>query len=211
MIGFDFVFALFSLVLGLAVAEVLGGLAKALKLHAAARAGKARDVRIGWLTPLLAILVTLNQLSFWMFAFNVRETLPFSFLTLLAVLVVVGLYYLFSALVFPDDPAEWPDFDDWYDLHNRLILGGMTAINFAIQMTLPNFMSAARAAQLEQLEASDDWRLTLTVVFAVLYLLIMPVLIWVRGRRANRVLLIVLIALNLAAPIAFTAAGYLPV
>ena len=58
MTGFDFVFALFSLVLGLAVAEVLGGLATVMKLHARARAGKAQDVRIGWLTPLLAILIT---------------------------------------------------------------------------------------------------------------------------------------------------------
>src|SRR5688500_18814463 len=125
MTGFDFAFALFSLVLGLALAENIGGFARAMRLAARARAGKAHGVRIGFLTPLLAVLVTMSQLSLWHQGYAVRNGLPFSYLTLLAIVAVVGTYYLFSSLVWPHDPQEWPDFDEHYDQHNRLILSGI--------------------------------------------------------------------------------------
>lgn len=59
MTGFDLVFAVYGLLLGLAVAEVLGGFARALKLKRATKA-----VRIGWLTPLLGTLVIFDLTSF---------------------------------------------------------------------------------------------------------------------------------------------------
>ncbi|MBN2971433.1 hypothetical protein JW805_05300 [Roseomonas aeriglobus] len=188
MTGFDFVFALFSLVLGLAVAEVLGGFANVMKLHAAARAGKARDVRVGWLVPLLGVLVTTNQLSFWIFAYGVRETLPFSYITLLGVLVVVGAYYLFSALIFPDDPADWPDFDLWYDQNNRFILGGLFAINLVMHIVSARYRPPPTAAQLAQRAAMGDvvW---LLVAGAFIELLVLVVLVFVKGRRLNAALL----------------------
>lgn len=196
MTGFDFIFALFSLVLGLAVAEVLGGFATVMKLHARARAGKARDVRVGWLTPLLAALVTTNQLSFWMFAYGVRETLPFSYLTLLCVLVVVGAYYLFSALVFPDDPAEWPDFDLWYDQNNRFILIGMAAINIVMHIVSNLYRPAPTAAQQAVWETMGG-TLIVFVLAAYVELAALIALVFVKGRRANVVLLVVAIAVML--------------
>ncbi len=90
MTGFEFAFALFSLLLGLSVAEILGGFAGMMKLHARERAGIATGVHTGLLVPLLAALVLLNQLSFWMTAYSVREALPFTYLTLFGTLVVVG-------------------------------------------------------------------------------------------------------------------------
>lgn len=188
MSGFDFVFALFSLVLGLAVAEVLGGFATVMKLHARARAGKARDVRVGWLVPLLAVLVTLNQLSFWMFAYGVRETLPFSYLTLLAVLTVVGAYYLFSSLVFPDDPQDWPDFDLWYDQNNRFILVGMLAINLAIHLATAALRSAPTEAMARLTAGNGGLVLTLTAMVLAEWLALL-LLVFLKGRRTNAILL----------------------
>lgn len=204
MTGFDFVFALFSLVLGLAVAEVLGGFAGAMKLHARARAGRAKDVRVGWLVPLLAVLVTLNQLSFWMFAYGVRETLPFSYLTLLCVLVIVGAYYLFSAIVFPDDPGEWPDYDAWYDQNNHFILIGMAAINLIMQVAV----AMLRPAQTGPVTMPPGALWAVAGVW--LGLILMITLIFVRGRRLNAVLLGVLIALNVAGAVWAAAVGVLP-
>ena len=49
MSGFDLVFALFGLVLGLAITEVLGGFSRVMKMRG--------TVHVGWLVPLLGLLV----------------------------------------------------------------------------------------------------------------------------------------------------------
>ncbi|WP_326525851.1 hypothetical protein [Sphingomonas sp.] len=198
MTGFDFVFALFSLILGLAVAEVLGGFAMVMKLHARARAGKAKDVRVGWLVPLLATYVTLNQLSFWMTGYAARDSLPFSYITLLAVLVIVGAYYLFSVLVFPDEPEDWPDFDVWYDQNNRFILIGLTVINLLVQVATAQVRPAATPEQTAAFEAlgAGMWIL----VFGVwLQIVLLIVLIFVKRRWLNAVLLALLSLMTVAA------------
>lgn len=205
MTGFEFAFALFSLVLGLAVAEVLGGFGKVMKLHARARAGLSVDVRVGWLVPLLATLVVLNQLSFWMIAYSVRETLPLNYLTLLGVLLVVGGYYLFSVLVFPDDPADWPDFDSYYDQHNRFILTGMVAINLATGIVSGLWSAKANAAQAAARAGAmgDAAAIAGFVALALTF-----ALIFVKGRRLNVALLASLILMDVALAVGVVAAGF---
>jgi hypothetical protein len=126
MSAFDLVFAVFGLLLGLAMAEVLGGFAKALKVKRG-----VKPVRIGWLTPLLAIFVLLDLTSFWGVAYNMREQMDASYLTLVVVLAIVGVYHMVASLIFPDEPAEWPDYDDWYDRQNRWVIGGLLLVNIA--------------------------------------------------------------------------------
>ena len=204
MSGFDFIFALFSLVLGLAITEMLGGFAQVMKLHARARAGRAKDVRVGWLTPLLGVLVILNQLMFWNTAYTVRETMPYSYFTLLGVVVFVGAYYLFSALVFPSEPEEWPDFDDYYDQHNRLILGGMFIVNMVM-----NFGTAPyRKLTAEQQAIGDSTVGLYLLAGAALTLVFTVTLIFVRNRMANLLLLIGLIAITLALAVAVAVIGF---
>jgi hypothetical protein len=126
MSPFELVFAVYGLLLGLAIAEVLGGFSRALKLKRGTRA-----VRIGWLTPLLGMLVMLDLTSFWLLAWDAREQISANYVTLVGVLTMVGIYYLAATLIFPDEPEEWPDFDDWYDRQNRLVIGGLLAANVA--------------------------------------------------------------------------------
>ena len=64
MSDFEFVFILYSLLLGLSMVELLGGLGRALEVRFAAQAER-EAFSIGWLTPLLAIFVMLDLLSFW--------------------------------------------------------------------------------------------------------------------------------------------------
>ena len=111
MSAFDLVFTMFGLVLGLAVTEVLAGFGRVLKMRTRAR--------VGWLTPLLGTLLLIDLSRFWTSAFAQRENVHANLLTLLVVLAFVGSYYLIATLVFPDDPAEWPDFDAYYDRHKR--------------------------------------------------------------------------------------------
>ena len=117
MSAFDLVFALFGLLLGLALCEVLAGFARVLKLKRG-----ARPVRIGWLTPLLGLFVMQDLTSFWGIAFMARDQMDASNLTLVTVLAITGGYYLVASLIFPDDPAYWPDFDLWYDRQNRMVV-----------------------------------------------------------------------------------------
>jgi len=126
MSPFELVFAVYGLLLGLAIAEVLGGFSRALKLKRGTKA-----VRIGWLTPLLGVLVMLDLSSFWMLAWDAREQVSANYATLVSVLGMVGIYYLAATLIFPDVPEEWPDFDDWYDKQNRLVIGGLLTANVA--------------------------------------------------------------------------------
>jgi hypothetical protein len=204
MTGFSFVFALFSLLLGLGMAEMFRGFAGLLKLHARARAGKAVDVRVGWLVPLMAALVVLNQLNFCVTAYAVRDTLPFSYLTLLGVVVVVGGYYLFASLVFPDDPGEWPDFDAYYDQHNRFILVGMLATNLVVNVAAGRYLPPRSAAQ----DALFDSSLGVVLMAAAaLRVVLMLVLVVARGRRLNAVLLAVLITMDLGLAIGVAQLG----
>ena len=66
MTAFEFIFPLFGLLLGLSYAEMLAGLARALKSH--------RHIRIGWLTPLLGLLVLINLTMFWFGAWQFRSS-----------------------------------------------------------------------------------------------------------------------------------------
>src|SRR5690349_235655 len=129
MSQFDLIFALLSLLLGLSIAELLSGFARVLRLKARQRAvakgfvrvNEADDapppVRVGWLVPLLGLYDLIDQLSFFTAAFAYRDALPFNLFTLMAITAVVGGYYVVAALVFPQEPGDWPDFDSYYDEH----------------------------------------------------------------------------------------------
>src|SRR5687767_10344875 len=113
MTAFEMVFTLLGLLLGLAIAEILGGFSRALDLLRT-----AEPVRIGWLTPLLATFLMLDLARFWLEAWSVRDQLLVDYPSLVGILIIVGTYYLAASLTFPDHAEEWPDFDAWYDRQN---------------------------------------------------------------------------------------------
>ena len=121
MTNFEFVFSLFGLLLGLALAQLLGGFGRALQTR--------HKVRIGWLTPILGLIVALDVTSFWTFAWEVRNSLTPHFFVLICCFAVTGLYYLVARLVFPAEPTAWPDYDVYFFRHKQLVLGGVLACN----------------------------------------------------------------------------------
>jgi hypothetical protein len=194
MSPFELVFAMFGLVLGLAVTEVLGGFSRAFKLKRS-----AKPVRIGWLTPLLGLFVILDLTSFWGVAYEARDQLRANYPILVAVLAIVGTYYLAATQIFPDDPEEWPDFDAYYDRHNRIVIGGMLAANLgsvAGQIALEAVSPAPAAAAAA--EASSDIAAVLLLIAWLAIVALLIVLMIVKSRRWNVALLVILIVLLLA-------------
>ena len=121
MDAFNFVFSLFGLLLGLALAEVLGGFGAALQ--------ERHKLRIGWLTPLVGLLVAFDLTTFWAWAWDARATVSAHYLVLLCALVITGVYYLAARMVFPHDRKEWPDYDHYYFTHRYWVIGGVLLAN----------------------------------------------------------------------------------
>ena len=95
---FEFVFSLYSLLFGLALAQVFAGLGNTLQ--------ERHKVKIGWLTPLLGLFVTIDITSFWAIGWEMRGMLRPDFLYLLCGVLLAGIYYLAALLVFPKNFAE---------------------------------------------------------------------------------------------------------
>lgn len=157
MSNFEFVFSLFSLLLGLSLAEVLGGFGRLLQ--------KRRKLRIGWLAPLLGLIVLLDVSSFWLVAWSVRDAVPIAYFPMMIGLLICGSYYLVATLVFPNDHDEWPDLDLYYFAHRRAVIGGVLGCNVLalaavtalgvnplaglhLVVALPVFLAPAAAAML---------------------------------------------------------------
>ena len=181
MSGFDLVFALFGLVLGLAITEVLAGFSRVLKMR-----GKAH---VGWLTPLLGLVVLIDLTSFWSNAAELRDVLPGNLLTLIIVMLIVGAYYLIATLIFPTDPDQWPDFDLYYDRFNRLILGGMLTINFVSLIAGATAFALAPEKPGKVDEALGLW----STIFELAPVALLIALIVVKSRRWNVALILILI------------------
>ena len=179
MKDFDFVFALYGLLLGLSLTEVLGGLARVIE----ARLRPDATMRIGWLTPLMAAFLLLDLLSFWASAWLVRDQVVVSNRSLLAVTAFASAYYLTATLAFPREPATLASLDEHYFSVRRLVLGVMLALllcQIGWYLSIPPI--AARLMRPVTLGA--------TVLLATL----MGTAIAVRGERWSRAALIALVA-----------------
>lgn len=169
MSEFEFIFALFGLLLGLSIAEVLGGLARAIEAHL----NPQTHVRIGWLTPLLGAFVLLDLLSFWQAAWVVRDLVAVSSHALMAVTAFASAYYLAAHLVFPRDAAALSDFDDHFFRIRRIVLGvmlGLLACQIGWYASIPQLAH----------NLTSPLPLTLTIVLAVLMVaaMVVPGRVW---------------------------------
>ncbi|KTE21809.1 hypothetical protein ATE67_03905 [Sphingopyxis sp. H050] len=173
MSGFEFIFSLFGLILGLALAEGLGGLSRALKA--------SHKVRIGWPTALLGLFVSCDVVTFWMYGWSMRDTLPLSWPVLFGGFIVTAIYFVSASLVFPDDPEAWDDLNAHFDRHRRKVLGGIFLCNVAL---------IASVIWLAALPPLDLRRIVITWSFFPVALLA----IWTKDRRVVCACLIWLIA-----------------
>jgi len=127
MSAFEFIFSFFGLLLGLALAEGLSGLSRALKA--------SHKVRIGWATIALGVFVSCDVVSFWMYGWALRELLPLNWAVMFGGFLVTAVYYVAASLIFPDDPGEWGDLDLYFDRHRRKVLAAVLLCNVALMAT----------------------------------------------------------------------------
>lgn len=130
MTGFEFAFSLFGLLLGLCIAEVLGGLGRALE--------QREEVYIGWLTPMLGVFVLFDLTTYWFALWIDRENVPITPITLLVGTAFAAAYYLAAYLIFPDDLKRHTDLDMHFMRVRRVVLGIQLAV-FTIQGVLQSF------------------------------------------------------------------------
>ncbi|UVO51602.1 hypothetical protein M0208_14220 [Sphingomonas sp. SUN019] len=173
MSGFDLVFAFVSLLLGLAITEVLSGFSRTLAYRRNAR----DEARPGWLTPLLGLFVVLDLTSFWLLAFDFRNQLQANFLTLFGILTICGTYYMVATLVFPAEPGEWRDLDDFYDRQHRLVIGGVLAANLmqiagqiAVENLIPDPVDSAPMSDAAAILAGVSGIGILALLIALLFI-----------------------------------------
>jgi hypothetical protein len=119
--------------LGLCVAEVLGGLGRALEHR--------EEVSIGWLTPMLGAFVLLDLTTYWYVLWVERESIPITLFTLILGTALAAAYYLASYLIFPDDLKRYADLDLHFMRVRRIVLG-IALVVFAIQGVLQAFGSS---------------------------------------------------------------------
>jgi hypothetical protein len=181
---FSYIFELFALLLGLAVAEMLNGFGHVLKLRARRKAGideAAINVRVGWLVPLLGLLVLVDLATFWSLLWVARTGLEMNMLTVFCVLALIGGYYLVATQVFPDDPQRWPDFDQYYRQQKRFVVLGVFIIN-ALSQGLVAALGTMPQVKPEELAAHPAM-----LVAGLLLLLNMPAFLWLAFSRRERV------------------------
>lgn len=114
MSAFEFFFSFYGLLLGLSVAVIATGLATAIQHR--------RKIRIGWLTPLLALFVGLDIASFWDSAWVNFRDLPFSYGMLVIGLAITLVYFIAASLVFPHEIEDGASLDDHFWANKRVVL-----------------------------------------------------------------------------------------
>ena len=134
MSAFEFFFSFYGLLLGLSVAVIATGLATAIQHR--------KKIRIGWLTPLLALFVGLDIASFWDFAWTIFRDIPFSYGLLVVGLIIALIYFVAASLVFPHAIEDGLSLDDHFWANKKLVLLLTTVANIvALAVMIPVIMA----------------------------------------------------------------------
>lgn len=181
MSDFEFFFTLFGLVLGLSVAEVIAGVARLVE--------ERRAVRVGALTPLLALFLLLDLAAFWLYAWQQYRDAEVTYLALVVGIAISGFYYVAASVVFPKSFAGWNDLDDHYLERRRFVIGVLTVAGILLYdvgtlLLAPDGLAVWRASWLD---ISQSWT-------AILYYAGVAA-IWFSSRRwVNALALVVIVA-----------------
>ena len=173
MTEFEFFFTLYGLLLGLTLAEIAVKFADAI----AARA----EVPLGTLTPMFALFILLDITSFWMWTWSGRDAIHINWPTLYAALAVALSYFMAACLVFPRRAGEWANLDEYYFQSKNIVIIGIICANLPVIL----FQFSAKLPEL-----SDFW----FFFWQTIYWLPLVMLLFARSRRANQVLLALLVA-----------------
>jgi hypothetical protein len=112
--GFEFLFSFYSLLLGLAVANVATGFADIWR-------GR-RETLVGTLTVLLGLLVLFSAAQQWMSFWRGRDSLTMGPWQILVSIAVALPFVFISRAMLPRERDTWRSLDDYYMAHRRVLL-----------------------------------------------------------------------------------------
>lgn len=180
MDAFSYFITFYSLILGLALTELLGGFAHMVR----ARALKKLEPQ----TALLALFILVDICSTWVDTWISLKHVSVDMASLWAPVLITICLYLAASVVFPHDDADHERLADYYRERKRFVVGLLLAVEMLIHVTYwPIF--ELRIAQ--QPELFWLW----TVPYNLAIEASMVALMFVRSRRANVALLVLLLLL----------------
>jgi hypothetical protein len=179
---FEFFFAFYGLILGLAVAELLNGVAGLV------RAQRVR--RVGLQTALLAAFVMLVVIATWLDAWKTLRDVRLALSDLALPFGIGALYYLAAVTVFPKDVERWESLDDYFAERKRYVAGLLLAAEVLLSATFGDVFS-----DVFRTNPVRFW--TWLVPYNIAIHAALLALIFVKGRRWNIAVLAGLILLFL--------------
>ncbi len=166
MSAFEFFFSFYGLLLGLSVAVLATGAARAFKHR--------KSQPVGWLTPLLAVFVALDIATFWEGAWVNYRTLPFSYGLPVGGLVVAVVYFIAAALVFPDDGDPPTHLDDHFWANKRATL---------CLLIVANVLGACGQMAVNLTRENGQMLVMTYAVTLAIYILLVGAAAWTKRRR----------------------------
>ena len=128
MSQFEFFWAFYGLLLGLAVAELLGGFAALLR--------ESAPPRLGVVTPLLGLQILVEMLANYVDAWTMLRGVGVS-LAELAVPTLIGLlYYVAAVIIVPRQLSDWASLDDYFDKRRKWIVGTLLLANATVSAAI---------------------------------------------------------------------------
>jgi hypothetical protein len=178
--NFSYFIVFYTLILGLALTELLGGFARMVRARA-----------LGQLEPqtaLLALLTLILVIATWIDARMSLQAITVDFGGLWAPILLAIFYYLAAAVVFPHDDADHERLADYYLARKPFIVGMLFAAGIVEHVTYLSVFEGQLARH-----PAIFWLYLLPYNLAIDGSMI--ALLLVRSRRANIVMLCVLIGL----------------
>jgi hypothetical protein len=179
---FSFFFAFYGLILGLAVAELLSGFAGLVRARALRRV-EAQTALLGLVT-FIAICAT------WIDAWTAFRTVPLNFSGLWAPILIATFYFLAATVVFPREAAEYDRLALYFAERKRFVGAMLLAAELLVLLTSWDSL-------MQTLHARPAVFWLWYVPLNVLLKGSMVAFLFIRSRRANLVLLILMILLFL--------------
>jgi hypothetical protein len=172
---FAFFFAFYGLILGLAVAELLGGFAGMVRAHAL----KKLELQ----TALVALLTFILICATWIDTFTMSQSITLTFGDLWAPILLATFYYLAAAVIFPRDPGQYAHLRAYFAARRKFVIGMLFAAELVDFWTNMPWFSQNLAHQPAYFWGwIVPYNILIKGVFLALFL--------VRGRRATIALLV---------------------
>jgi len=172
---FSFFFAFYGLILGLAVAELLGGFAGIVRAHAL----KKLEAQ----TALVALLTFVLICATWVDTFTMDRAITLNFGDLWAPILVATFYYLAASVIFPRDPRQFSHLGAYFAARRKFIIGMLFAAELVDLYVNRAYLTAR---YYHDPGAFWGWNVPYNIVIKGVFL----ALFVVRGRRATIALLI---------------------